>query len=140
MVELGPPRRTQPANQSQRLQSVLRIRISLDPFHFDQPDPDAVHKTSPGSKKSAIIMKNFHKNQPKILNLCLRDINIYLINITTDNVLEKNILNSKKSFFKRSWYVLDIRSDSEQDPNPLFHEMYPRIRIHIKMKRIRNIG
>ena len=38
---------------------VLRIRIRLDPFHFGQPDPD------PGSKKSAKIMENFHKNQTK---------------------------------------------------------------------------
>ena len=28
----------------------------------------------------------------------------------------------------------------EQDPDPLFHETDPRIRIHIKMKRIRNTG
>ena len=31
-------------------------------------------------------------------------------------------------------------SDFEQDPDPdpLFHETNPRIRVHIKMKRIRN--
>ena len=37
--------------------SVFRIRIRLDPFNFGQPDPD--------SKKSAKIMENFYKNQPK---------------------------------------------------------------------------
>ena len=36
---------------------VLRIRIRLDPFHFGHPDP--------GGKKSAKIMKNVYKNQPK---------------------------------------------------------------------------
>ena len=35
----------------------LRCFIRLDPFHFGQPDP--------GSRKSAKIMENFHKNQPK---------------------------------------------------------------------------
>ena len=45
----------------------------MDPVHFGQPDP--------GSQKSAKIMENFHKNQPKsleyhtifskLLNLCL---------------------------------------------------------------------
>ena len=38
--------------------ATLIISVS-DPFHFVQPDPD------PGSKKSAKIMENFHKNQPK---------------------------------------------------------------------------
>ena len=35
---------------------------------------------------------------------------------------------------------LEQNSDPEQDPDPdlLFHETDPRIRIHIKMKRIRN--
>ena len=32
-----------------------------DPFLFGQPDPD------PGSKKSAKISENVHKNQPKSL-------------------------------------------------------------------------
>ena len=43
------------------------IRIRLDPFHFDQPDPfhETDPETDPGSKKSAKIMENFHKNQPK---------------------------------------------------------------------------
>ena len=41
--------------------SVLRIR--LDPFHFDQLDPD------PGSKKSAKIMENFHQNHKNILHI-----------------------------------------------------------------------
>ena len=35
---------------------------------------------------------------------------------------------------------IDFRSDLEQDPDPdpLFHKTDQRIRIHIKMKRIRN--
>ena len=41
------------------------IRIRLDPIHFGQPDPDPFHETDPASKKSAKIMENFHKNQPK---------------------------------------------------------------------------
>ena len=63
---------------------ILKIDTSvsdLDPFHFGNPDPDPFYKTDPGSKKSAKIIKNFHKNQPKsqeyhifffakILNLC----------------------------------------------------------------------
>ena len=54
------------------------------------------------------------------------DINIYPINNKTDHISEKY------------WYFPDFRSDLEQDPDPLFHETDPRIRIHIKMKRIRN--
>ena len=42
---------------------MLRIRIHLDPFLFDQPDPE----TDPGSKKSDKIIENFHKNQSKSL-------------------------------------------------------------------------
>ena len=55
------------------------------------------------------------------------DINIYSMNNKTDHILEKYIFP-------------DFRSDLEQDPDPLFHETDPRIRIriHIKMKRIRN--
>ena len=56
-------------------------------------------------------------------------INIYSINNKTDHISEKYI-------FIEIWYFPDFRSDLEQDP--LFHEMDPRIRIHIKMKRIRN--
>ena len=47
------------------------------------------------------------------------DINIYSLNNKTD-------------------HISDFRSDLEQDPDPLFHETDPRIRIDIKMKRIRN--
>ena len=63
------------------------------------------------------------------------DINIYSINNKTDYISETYILYRKKS-----WYFPDFRSDLEQDPDPLFHEMDPRIRIQIKMKRIRNTG
>ena len=67
-----------------------------DPFHFGQPDPD------PGSNKSAKIMENFHKNQPKSLEyhtffffktikLMFTDINIYSINNKTDHISEKYI-------------------------------------------------
>ena len=62
------------------------------------------------------------------MNLDL-DINIYSINNKIDHISEKYIFYRKKS-----WYFPDFRSDLEQDPDPLFH----RIRIHIKMKRIRN--
>ena len=53
------------------------------------------------------------------------------INNKTDHISEKYI------FYR---YFPDFRSDLEQDPDPLFHETDPRIRIriHIKMKRIRN--
>ena len=114
------------------------FRICLDPFHFGQPDPD------PGSKKSAKIMENFNKNQQKstkiirisciffkTIKLMFTDINIYSINNKTDHISEKYI------FYR---YFPDFSSDLEQDPDPLFHETDPRIRIHIKMKRIRNTG
>ena len=68
----------------------------------------------------------------QILNPCLTDINIYPINNKTDKfsifLIEKKVF--KKVVFSR------FRSDSE----PLFHETDPRIRIHIKMKLIRNTG
>ena len=109
----------------------IRIRIRLDPFHFGQPDPD------PGSKKSAKIKKNFNKNQQKSLEyhtffkLMFTDINIYSMNNKTDHISETYILYRK---------IPDFRSDLEQDPDPLFHETDPRIRIQIKMKRIRGSG
>ena len=59
----------------------------------------------------------------KILNFCLTDINIYLINI---------FLIGKKE--KKSWYFLHFRSDLDA----LFHETDPRIRI--KMKRIQKLS
>ena len=55
--------------------------------------------------------------------------NIYLINNKTNIFLEKYSFDRKKS-----WYFLDLRSDHDQ----LFHKTDPRIRIHIKLKRIRN--
>ena len=63
------------------------------------------------------------------------DINIYSRNNKTDYISENYIFYRKKR-----WYFPDFRSDLEQDPNPdpLFYETDPRIRIHIKMKRIRN--
>ena len=41
---------------------------------------------------------------------------------------------------EKIWYFLDFKSDSEQIPDPSFHEADPRIRIwiHVKIKRIRN--
>ena len=89
---------------------MLRIQISLDPFHFGQPDPDPFNETDQVSKKSAKFIENFHKNQPKskeyhtflskILNLCLTGINIYPINIKTDHFWEKYIFGRKKVFKK----------------------------------------
>ena len=71
------------------------------------------------------------------------DINIYPINNITYHISEKYIFYRKKKKLK-SWYLSDFRSDlesdPEQDPGSLFHETDPRIRIHIKMKRIRNTG
>ena len=32
----------------------------------------------------------------------------------------------------------DLEQDPDSDPDPFFHETDPRIRIHNKMKRIRN--
>ena len=58
------------------------------------------------------------------------------MNNKTNYILEKNIFDRKKVL--KSWYFFDFRSDPELDPDPLFHETDPRIRIHIKMKRIRN--
>jgi hypothetical protein len=56
----------------------------------------------------------------KILNLCITDTNIYPINNKTDHFLQKYILNRKK--------VKKIR----------IRYFTKRIRIHIKIKRIRN--
>ena len=77
------------------------------------------------------------------------DINIYPINNKTYHISEKYIFYRKKSKTKVDIFS-DFRSDLEQDPDPepdsLFHETDPGIRIqtdpgiriHIKMKRIRN--
>ena len=69
------------------------------------------------------------------------DINIYPIINKADHISEKYIFYRKKKQNK-SQYFPDFRSDLEPDPDPLFHETDPkiRIRIHIKMKRIRNTG
>ena len=32
-------------------------------FFFDLPDPDPLHETEPGSKKSAKILQNLHKKK-----------------------------------------------------------------------------
>ena len=60
------------------------------------------------------------------------DINFYSINNKTDHISEKYIffIEKKVDIFP------NFRSDLEQDPDPLFHETDPRIRIQIK--RIRN--
>ena len=42
--------------------------------HFGQPDP--FHETDAGSKKSAKIMENVHKNQTKYLNFFFKDIKL----------------------------------------------------------------
>ena len=63
------------------------------------------------------------------------DINIYSINNKADHISEQYIF-----YRKQSWYFPDFRLDLVQDPDPdpLFPETDPMIRIHIKMKRIRN--
>ena len=84
--------------------TVFRIRIRSDSFNFGQTDPypDPFRDTDPGSKsaqnhgkfpqKSTKISYNFFR----ILNFCLTDINIYLINNKTYHFLEKYIFNRKK--------------------------------------------
>ena len=64
------------------------------------------------------------------------DINIYPINNKTYHISEKYIFYRKKSKTKIDIFPSDLEQDP--DPDPLFHETDPRIRIHIKMKRIRN--
>ena len=105
-----------------------------DPFHFGQPDP--FHGTDPGSNKISQNHGKFQQKSTKITRIlyiyikniyfCLTDININLINNKTNLFSQKYISERKKFFFK-----VGIFSD------PLFHETDPRIRIHIKMKRIR---
>ena len=59
-----------------------------DPFNFVQPDPDPFHETDPERKKSAKIMENFHQNHKnyfRIIDFCLTDINVYLINNKTNH-------------------------------------------------------
>ena len=67
-------------------------------------------------------MGNFHKNQPKSQ--------------------EYRTLFGDKYILMEKKYFLDFSSDPDPAPDPLFHEKDPRIRIriHIKMKRIRNSG
>ena len=82
------------------------FRIRLDPFHFGNLDPDPFHETVPDSKKFVKIIENFHKNQPKsqeyyiffskILDVCLTDINIYLINNKSSHFWKKYIFDRKK--------------------------------------------
>ena len=71
--------------------------------------------------------QEYHTFFSEILNFCLTDINIYLINIF--------LIEKKNKKIKKSLYFLDFRSDPEQvtDPDPLFHGTDPRIRIHTKM-------
>ena len=89
--------------------------------------------------KSWKISTKINANQKNIIHffktikLIFTDINIYPINNKTDHISEKYILDRKKN-----WYFPDFRSDLKQDLDPLFHATDPRIRIHIKMKRIRN--
>ena len=68
------------------------------------------------------------------------DLIINPTNNKTYHISEKFIFYIKK--VNKSWYFPDLRSDLDPDPeqDPLFHETDPRIRIHIKMKRIRNTG
>ena len=88
-------------------------------------------------------MENFHKKSTKITRIsyifskilifCSTGINIYLINNKTYNFLEKYTYDKKS---KKELVFRHFRSDLEQDPDPdpLFHEVDPRI----KIIRIRN--
>ena len=71
-------------------------------------------------------MENFHKNHKniihlfsKMLNFCLTDINIYLINNKTDHFLEKYTFKRKKKkvgFGAGSGSV--ISQNGSEDPDP----------------------
>ena len=52
------------------------------------------------------------------------------------NIVMSIIPFAEKNEEKKNWNLFDFRSD----PDPLFLEADPRIRIHIKMKRIRKTG
>ena len=88
---------------------MLQIRIRLDPFYFGLPYPDHETDPDPGSKE---ICQNHGKFPQRstiitriscifflILNFCLTEINIYLINNKTNYFLnlEKYIFDRKKS-------------------------------------------
>ena len=107
----------------------IRIRVAKNPPN---------HAKFP--QKNHQNHKNIIQFFQKYSNLSLSDLNIYPINNKTDYFLEKYIFNRKKKKQKKVCIFLDSRSYSEQDPvpDPLFHATDPRIRIHIKMKRIRN--
>ena len=62
-----------------------------------------------------------------------------LINQQQKNIVMSIISFTEKKLEKLNWNLFDFRSDPnpEQDPDPLFPEADPRIRIHIKIKRIR---
>ena len=106
-----------------------------DPFHFGQPDP--FHETDPGSKKSAKIMENFHKNQPKSqdyylffsknIKLLLTDINIYLINNKTNHFCEKYIFDRIfLSIFGKAGSGSVILRNGSEDPDPYQNETDPK--------------
>ena len=113
----------QRSSRSQIFTNGIRILI---PFHFGQPDPDQCSKKQPKSWKISTKINQIIRISyflKKILNLCFMDTNIYPINNKTYHFFEKYL--SRKIKLK---FFLDFR----------FHETDPRIRIHIKMKRINN--
>ena len=81
--------------------TVLGIRIRLDPFHFGQPDPDPV------CKKISQNHGKFQQKSTKIIRipyilfktikLMFTDINIFPINNKLDDISEKYISYRKKS-------------------------------------------
>ena len=101
---------------------LIRIRVARN-------EPKSWKISNKNQQKSL----EYHKFFFKTIKLMFTDINIYSINNKTDHIRRNIFLIEKKS-----WYFPDFMSDLEQDPDPLFHETDPRIRIHIKMKRIRN--
>ena len=77
-------------------------------FKYPSYIKECVCVCDPGSKKSALIMENFHKNQPKSLELIsyiyfktiklmFTDIDIYPINNKTDHISEEYIFYRKEA-------------------------------------------
>ena len=95
-----------------------------------------LNETDPGSKQSAKIVENFYI----ILNLCLLDMNIYPINNKTDHFSNKNVFFYRKKLKvkKKLVFSLFLKFGFGAGSRSVISRNDPRIRIHIKMKRIQN--
>ena len=86
------------------------------------------------AKKSAKIMANSHKNQPKsqeyhvffflILNFSLTDINIYLINNKTNQFLNQYIFDRKKVFETLVFSRVGSRAGMKRIRNTAKHQRF----------------